>query len=177
MKTTLQVNISGFPFIIDEDAYSLLKNYLADIESRVSYANNAANTMSDIESRVAEIFKQSGVSDFKVVTIDNVREVIRQIGSPEIFGAPVNNSRVHYSTSPSVRKLMRDPRHKTLGGVCSGLAAYFEIDPSLFKLIFALLFIFGGSGLVAYIVLWIVIPKAKTDEDFCLLDRMRDGRV
>ncbi|HCY77617.1 MAG TPA: stress-responsive transcriptional regulator [Ignavibacteriales bacterium] len=57
------------------------------------------------------------------------------------------------------KKLYRSVTDKMLGGVCGGLAEYFAIDPVIVRLIFVLAVIFGGSGILAYIILWIIIPQ------------------
>lgn len=57
------------------------------------------------------------------------------------------------------KKLYRDESRKTIGGVCAGLAEYFDMDIAIVRALFLLTFIFLGTGLMAYIVLWIVIPK------------------
>jgi phage shock protein PspC (stress-responsive transcriptional regulator) len=57
------------------------------------------------------------------------------------------------------KKLYRDERRKVIGGVCAGLADYFDIDISIIRALFLLTFIFMGTGFMVYIVLWIVLPK------------------
>ncbi len=57
------------------------------------------------------------------------------------------------------KKLYRSITDKMIGGVCGGLADYFTVDPVIVRLLFVLAVIFGGSGIIAYIILWIVIPQ------------------
>jgi len=63
------------------------------------------------------------------------------------------------------RRLFRNPNDKMIGGVCSGVANYFDIDPVIVRLVFAILFLTAGVGLLAYILAWIIIPAARTPED------------
>ena len=85
MKKTIKINLSGLVFTLDEDAYQELKNYLDSISSRFRDLKEGNEIISDIESRIAEIF-QSKVSDKKeVITIEDVNEVISIMGKPEDF--------------------------------------------------------------------------------------------
>ena len=86
MKKTVTANISGIAFTLDEDAYTLLYSYLDDIASRLSNNNEGRETMEDIESRIAEHFRNNGASNIRVVNIELVQKVIALIGTPEIFG-------------------------------------------------------------------------------------------
>lgn len=70
------------------------------------------------------------------------------------------------------KKLMRDTRHKVLGGVCSGLGLYFGIGAAVMRALALILIICFGTGVMAYIILWIVMPKPKTSYDFRLLEEM-----
>ncbi|MEG1794246.1 MAG: PspC domain-containing protein [Rikenellaceae bacterium] len=171
MKKTININLAGMPFVIDEDACDVLKDYLDDISSRVS--SQSDDLLSEVECRFAEILKDKGVDGFSVVTISHVRDVISIIGQPEIFGNVktfVNNSQ----PKEYRKRLLRDPENRALGGVCSGIALYFGLDKALIRLAFALLLLLGGSSLVIYIIAWIVIPNASTPEDMAYLDELRN---
>lgn len=61
---------------------------------------------------------------------------------------------------PPVKRLMRSSRDKKIGGVCAGLADYFDIDPTIVRVVWLLAILFGGTGLLAYVILWIVLPLA-----------------
>lgn len=65
----------------------------------------------------------------------------------------------------TTKRLYRSQTSRQLGGVCGGLGEYFNIDPTLVRLAFAILALFGGAGLPLYIVMWIIIPEAPSDED------------
>src|SRR5690606_17945952 len=93
-----------------------------------------------------------------------VEEVIETMGKPEDFVAEESEEEVPYSAeSKRKRRLYRDPEHRVIGGVCGGLGAYFNIDPVIMRVIFVvLIFITQGAALLAYLVLWIAVPKAVT---------------
>ncbi|MFI3262309.1 MAG: PspC domain-containing protein [Rikenellaceae bacterium] len=177
MKTTLTVNISGSIFVIDNDAYNLLDNYLVDIQARLKDNAGNTDTFQEIEIRVAELLTQMGASTIRVVTIDNVREVIRTIGAPEIFGDSSYQFNNYSNGGQKMeRRVLRDPNNKTIGGVCAALALYFNVDPVIFKVLFVLTAIFGGSGVLAYFIMWLVIPEAKSQKDLEILERMKNER-
>ncbi|MBN2773608.1 MAG: PspC domain-containing protein [Prolixibacteraceae bacterium] len=82
------------------------------------------------------------------------------MGVPEEIEGEDENE--NYSAGKNNKKLYRDPDHKVIGGVCGGLAAYFNMDPVIMRLIFVFLFLINGLGLLVYIILWIAVPEAKT---------------
>ncbi len=173
MKKTLTVNISGSVFHIDEDAFVRLNDYLKRLESHFSDDHGRADILSGIEERIAEIFQGKRQHERQVVTLDDVKEAINQLGEPaEISGNDegANKSKTRdYSTRdeepPPPKRLYRDPENKYIGGVCGGLGAYFNVDPVWMRIIFLLLLFSGGFGILLYVILWIIIPKARTAAD------------
>lgn len=159
MKKTVNVNIGGIAFILDEDAYLSLKRYLAEIEIRLDGTDDK-ETMQDIETRIADIFNETLTSRNQVIDLSLVHRAIAIIGNAQEFGEPRRSLTPEEPTNtPSYRKLYRSRDDQIIGGVCGGIAAYFEIDPTLIRILMALFIIFG-IGLIVYIVLWIIIPKA-----------------
>jgi phage shock protein C len=61
---------------------------------------------------------------------------------------------------PPVKRLMRSSQDKKIGGVCAGLADYFDLDPTVVRVVWLLAILFGGTGLLVYLILWIVLPLA-----------------
>lgn len=179
MKKTLSVNISQIAFTIDEDAYEALNNYIDQIKLNLGSEADSTEVLADIEYRITEILSSLGAGNLRVVTIQMVDCVKRQVGEPTVFGSSQGDSaKKHNSATFKLpialrKKLMRDTSDTVFAGVCSGLAAYFGLDIALMRVIFVLLTIFGGSGLLLYIVLWIVIPMPKTIEDFNTLNEMK----
>lgn len=160
MKKTVKVNIGGFSYNIDEDAYNALRVYLDDIKVRLGNGNEAAETIKDIEERISELISTRNPED-GVVSLPLVEEIIAQIGKPEDIGGDAEFAQKP-SGNKTLRRLYRNPEGAIVGGVCSGLSEYFGVDPIVFRLLFVLLFFLKGFGLILYLVLWIATPKAVT---------------
>jgi phage shock protein PspC (stress-responsive transcriptional regulator) len=163
MKKTVTVNISGIIFHIDEDAYLKLLNYLDEIRSYLSSTEGKDEIISDVEARIAEMLQQK-ISDTKqVITIADVEDVIKIMGEPSQFGSETeeNNFKKSEQTS-TAKRFYRDPDNKVIGGVCSGIGNYFNIDPLWIRIIFAVALVFFGSGILLYLFLWIITPEART---------------
>ena len=185
MKKTFNINVAGFPFIIDDDAYTLLSDYLDTIEKAFSRQEDGNEVASDIESRIAELLLECTSSGSQIVSAANVEEVISRVGKPEEMIEDDINVSADETTGeakaivnetesiipppyippmpPTKRKLYRDPMNAMLGGVCSGLAWYLKLDPTMVRLITVLITIISvATGGIAYLILWIVIPEART---------------
>jgi phage shock protein PspC (stress-responsive transcriptional regulator) len=171
MNKTISISISGMVFHIDEFAYEKLKRYLDEIRGHFSENDGRDEIMADIESRIAEIFTTRIGKLRNVVLMDDVDHMMSIMGSPEDYGdGEKKEAKQEYSgdasqaryTNNRSRRIYRDPDDKVLGGVCGGIAAYFDVDPLWFRLAFAAAFFLFGTGFLFYIVLWAVIPEAKT---------------
>lgn len=167
MKRTVTANISGIVFHIEEDAYEMLDRYLQKIRERIDEEESLQEIMEDIEARIAELFKEATSDSKEVVTERDVEEVIETLGRPEDFsekeeeGAEGEDS-TEKERSRNGKRIFRDPDDKVLGGVCSGISAYFGWDPLWLRLAFVIAVLLFGSGPLIYIVLWIIIPEART---------------
>jgi phage shock protein PspC (stress-responsive transcriptional regulator) len=165
MNQTVTANISGIVFHIEIDAYDKLKIYLAEIKKHFENADEREEIMADIEARIAEIFKSKLNDQVQVITNANVEEVIQLMGQPEDFADNKDedeknqNQQTNYTTG---KRVYRSGDDKILAGVCSGIAAYFGFDPIWLRLVFAIAFFVFGFGFPLYIILWIIIPEAKT---------------
>ena len=160
MKETLNVNIGGVAFTIDEDACRTLKSYLKKIEVRLPYDDK--ETLQDIERRVAELLCEKISSPQRVVTMAEVKEAMATLGEPDTFGTShtaESESEEQTSTSETHRRLYRSRTNRSLAGVCAAIAAYFGLDVTLVRLATLLLIIFGGLSIWVYIILWIIIPE------------------
>ena len=164
MKKTFTVNLAGLVYNIDEDAYNKLKDYLNAIESFLSDENERKEIMNDIETRISELLNEKISNVRAVITIEDINEIIKIMGEPDDFRDEDESKKTKSTTYGyrSYRRIYRDPDNRIIGGVCSGLAAYWRIDPTIVRVIFIILCIFGGSGLLIYLILWIIIPEAKT---------------
>jgi phage shock protein PspC (stress-responsive transcriptional regulator) len=160
MDKTININLGGTLFQIDEEAFRILRDYLQAINSRFGNVHGGHETIDDIESRIAEIFQsQKGLAG--VITKENVESMISIIGRPEDFdtnGPDLEGPA--YSTQK--KRMYRNPDDIIVGGVCSGIAAYLDTDPVLIRILFVFA-LFFGIGFLVYLILWIAIPKARTE--------------
>ena len=170
MKKTLNIGIGGKSFIIDEDAYERLKDYLGTFRSRLK-DDQGQEVMDDIEARIAELLLTNLRSGQQSVSLDMINQITAQLGMPD--GKPENTTNNYECKEETnmepVKKLYLDVENRKLGGVCSGLAAYFDIDVTLIRIIFLALLLCGSFGLWLYIIIWIVAPKALTPAQKCEL--------
>ncbi|HNW69968.1 MAG TPA: PspC domain-containing protein [Bacteroidales bacterium] len=166
MNKTITINIGGMFFQIDEEAYKLLENYLDSLKKHFANTEGKEEILQDIESRIAEIFQSKIEQGQPLIAPADVEETIKILGQPDDIGSSAEEKEKQNEKSSTFKKrLYRDDEHKVLGGVCSGLGHYFNVDPVWFRIFFIVaLFIFGSSVLI-YILLWIIIPKASTTEE------------
>src|SRR5664279_3314814 len=161
MDKTININLGGTLFQIDEEAYRILRDYLQTINNRFANVHGGHETIEDIESRIAEIFQsQKGLAG--VITRENVDSMISIIGKPEEFdpGEPETSKQSSFSRK---KRIYRNPDDIIVGGVCSGIAGYLDSDPVLFRILFVVFALFFGVGFFVYAVLWIALPEARTD--------------
>jgi phage shock protein PspC (stress-responsive transcriptional regulator) len=163
MNKTVTAAIGGINFYLEESAFEKFRAYLDSVRRSLAGTEGREEILQDIEARIAELLKEMIGHEWQVVTDKQVEAVIAAMGKPEDFTAGETSS-PDFSV-PVSRKLFRDPDDKVLGGVCSGIGAYFGIDAIWLRLFFAFLFFGFGTGLLLYIILWIVIPKALTTAD------------
>ena len=167
MNKTVNINIGGLVFHIDEDAYQKLTRYFEAIKRSLSNSSGRDEIMKDIEMRVAELLAEKQKSEKHAVNIKDVDEVIVVMGQPEDYrlddeGEETTQESFTYTKS---KKLYRDKDRGTIAGVCTGLGHYFGIDAVWIKILFLILFFGFGTGLLAYIILWIAMPKAVTTSE------------
>lgn len=192
MKKNISINISGIIFHIEEDAFEKLRDYLDSINKYFSNFDGSQEIIADIESRIAEIFLAKLNEGKQVITIDDVESLMATMGSIKDFQAveeeePLKEDKTNYSHSGSgwsesgSKKLYRDEKRKLLGGVCAGIAHYFNIDPLWIRLITIILFL-GSYGilLLAYVILWVILPPnydLSEDQKLKKMYRNPDGKV
>ena len=167
MNKTISISLAGFSFIIEEQAYEKLNAYLQALRNSLE-KDEADEVMYDIEIRIAEIFREN-LDKREVVNSDDVEKVIAQLGTPEaIEGQSEENLGQETSQEKPRKELFRDMKRGKIAGVCAGLAQYFGMDISLMRIIWILVFIFtvGFVSVVAYVILWVVLPEAETASDF-----------
>lgn len=162
MKITLSVNLGGYSFNIDEDAYAELKRYLKNLELHFADEDSASEIISDIETRMAELFRLKMTGFKQVITIEDVKDVISVLGTPEDISDNEGRSAYEKFSSPGYHRMYRDPDNRIIGGVAAGMGAYWDINPLVPRILFVVLTPAGGIGLLAYLILWVVLPEAKT---------------
>ena len=166
MNKTVNINIGGLIFHIDEDAFQKLTRYFDAIRRSLSNSSGHEEIMKDIEMRVAELFSERQKSDKHVINLKDVDEVVKVMGQPEDYriddDGSESTSESFKSTGTRRKKLYRDKDKGLIGGVCTGLGHYFGVDSIWIKILFILFVWAGGSGILAYIILWIITPEAVT---------------
>lgn len=163
MKKTINTNIAGVIFNVEEDAFAKLDNYLGSVKNHFASNPDSDEIVADIENRIAEQFLQaSGPS--KIVNIAEVEQLMRIMGEPADFEKE-SESAPKTAVRPVRKRLFRDQENGIVGGVCAGLAAYFGIEPNIIRLLFVIVVLVGGSGILVYLLLWIAVPEAKTPDE------------
>lgn len=178
MKQVININFQGRVVPIEVSAYEVLKNYIESLSRHFAAEEGKDEIINDIESRIGELFQERIKAGSTCITDDDVNAIIRSMGRPEDFetedqsfasntadqGSATNQGQQYsYNTVPGAKRLYRDENHKMIGGVCSGIANYFGIDIVIARVIFLVL-LFSGVGLLAYIILWIVVPSSASTE-------------
>jgi len=161
MKITVSINLGGYSFNIDEDAYAELKRYLRNLELHFAGEESSAEILSDIESRMAELFRTKLTNYKQVIDIGDVQQVISVLGTPEDISDGEGPTAKDKFASPGYHRMYRDTDHRAIGGVCAGIAAYWDLEVWVVRLIFFALAMMG-VGILIYLILYIVLPEAKT---------------
>lgn len=166
MNKTISINLNGMLFNLEEGAYTRLFNYLNEIRHNFKNTEGGNEIIQDVEARIAELFAKYIVAK-QVILEKEVDEVIGIMGEPEVYTddeavTKKTNEEKENKERNGIRRLYRDSDDAVLGGVCSGIAYYFGIDPVWLRLAFVIALFLAGSGPLLYIILWIVIPKANS---------------
>ncbi len=196
MKKVVNVSVGGRSFSLDEDAYARLLTYFDHFKARLDRDTQSAKeeVMADLENRIAELFDQgTGGASYRVVNLALVTKVVEQLGMPDgsmehETGASSQGQNQESGTDDeyqrsgsgvdftyngaqgtSRRRLFRDLDNKTIGGVCAGLAAFLNVDLTIVRIVSLLTLLLWGTGFLVYIVLWIVVPVAKTPAEKCMM--------
>ena len=192
MKQVIKVSINKIPFTIAEDGYQVLKVYLDHLRRYYSGQEGGNEVVDDIEERIGELLSERTQGGERVVSKADVDEVLAIMGTPEVIeeegaGSDASSHTPNYKpVQKPVKRFYRDPEHRIFGGVCSGFAAYFDFDLALVRVIFvAVLIGFGflfrfsffnpngwflnGWIILAYILLWIFVPAARSVEERCAM--------
>ena len=179
MKKIININLSGRVIPIEDAAYESLKRYIESLRRYFANEEGRDEIINDIESRVAELMNDKVKKGATAVTEADMEEIISSMGRVEDFekaeaaenmatpGAQGTTGSYaaggEYTQTNSARRfkgrLYRDRADKILGGVCSGIANYMNVDPAIVRLLFAIITFGGfGAGIFLYILLWIFLP-------------------
>lgn len=167
MNKVINIRLGHFLLAADEDAYHLLSDYIRALKSRLAQDAAANEIISDIEERMGELL-QARLNESKKPAVEfaDAQLVIDQMGSPSDVGGEETSATSEPfdkgSGGPTQKRLFRNPDNKIIGGVCGGLGAYFNVDSVWIRLALAAFILFFGTGFFLYIILWIVIPEART---------------
>lgn len=172
MKKTVNINLGGTFFHIDEDAFQKLSRYFDAIKRSLTNASGKEEIIKDIEMRVSELLLERGKTDKSVVELIDVDAVITVMGQPEDYRidedgeAPkTQNFSSNTTSNTRIKKLYRDKDKGQIGGVLAGMSHYFGIDLTLLRVIMLVLFFVFGTGFLLYIILWIAMPEAVTTSE------------
>ena len=166
MEKIININLSGRILPIEESAYEKLKNYIASLRTYFNNETEREEIINDIEGRIAELLNEKIQRGAATINSDNIEEVISSMGRPQDFeteleSEPENKKNETKSSTPN-KNLYRSLNDKVVGGVCSGIANFINIDPTIVRVLFAII-CFSGWGLIIYAILWIVLPKQELE--------------
>lgn len=190
MKKNITINLCGRLFQIDEDACDMLQHYIDSLHHSFGKQEGGDEIVDDIEARIAELFDELRQQGTEAITIEHVKDVITRIGKPEELAgeeekaddAEATGHRYDSAQSAAQgiydnvrartagKKLFRNPKDKMLAGVLSGFATYTDTAPVVWRLLIVLFTACYGIGFIAYIILAIVLPEAKTPEEMLQME-------
>jgi phage shock protein PspC (stress-responsive transcriptional regulator) len=180
MKKVININFQGRVIPIEESAYDMLKQYVESLRKFFANEEGRDEIINDIEGRIAELFVESLKKGSTCITDENVTSIIDSMGRPEDFEGEEGkvksqlegeqheekSSNRGYESSEAPRgRLYRNDNDKILGGVCGGLAAYLRVDPTVVRIVFAVISFTAGAGILLYILLWAILPSQPMAEN------------
>ncbi|MBO9702958.1 MAG: PspC domain-containing protein [Sporocytophaga sp.] len=178
MKKIININLSGRVIMIEDTAYEKLKAYIDSLRQYFAKEEGADEIINDIENRIAELMNDKIRKGAPAISDAHIEEIALHMGRPEDFAAEEANEfetgskqkaeYAHAKASDSAGRkkgrLYRDANDKFLGGVCSGIAEYFGMDPAIVRILFVIVTISGfGFGVFIYILLWVILPSKNLE--------------
>ena len=179
MNKVININLGGLPFVADDSAYEALAAYINGLRRHFANSEGCEEIVADIEARLAELFSDY-LKGRQILTLADVKRAISVMGIPTEIDANATAEGAAAGTAQSAhtrstgaqqtwnsgKRLFRNPDDKVIGGVCSGLSAYFGIaDPIWIRLAFVAIFLTFGFGILLYFLLLVIVPKAATAAD------------
>jgi len=167
MNKTVSIHLQGVPFIFEEQAYDRLNSYLQQLKQVLQKEEGSDEILQDVELRMVELLQQHLTTFKQVVELELVEQIIEKLGQPEDFSDETVGTDETLSVQDTAieKRLFRDGDRAMIGGVCAGVSAYFNIDVVIVRVIYICCFLTFGIGFLLYIVLWVIIPLAKTSSD------------
>jgi phage shock protein PspC (stress-responsive transcriptional regulator) len=168
MNKVITINLNGRAFLLEEGGYEKLQNYLQDARTRLGEDPDKDEIIKDLEQAVSEKFSRFLIAGKTVVLEKEVDEVIKEMGP--VQGSEKTEDTTSFAkqteASGSPKRLYLIREGAMFGGVCTGLAAYFNADVTLVRIIFVIVSILThGLGLLVYLVMMLVVPKANTSKE------------
>jgi len=167
MKKVVNIHFKGFTFQFEEDAYKAINQYMDEIGRYMGNIEGKDEILEDVQARIAEILHGKTKAGKTVFSMEDVEDLKARLGNPSDFAEEIDPD---MDPEESKRKLFADPRGEMIGGVCSGLSTYFEVDVIWFRILFVLLVIMGSLGFWLYVILWIFLPRPKSAADFLQME-------
>jgi phage shock protein PspC (stress-responsive transcriptional regulator) len=180
MNKTFTINLNGRVYHINDDAFDALNAYLDSLKRQFAQEEGAQEIMEDIEARIGELFDERMRYGMQVVRLCDVEDVIKVMGHPEEIASsdpeadaspkksdeaaqPADTADAQEQNVKTSRRFYRNPDDCIIAGVCSGLGAYANLSPWLFRALFLILFFAGiGTPILVYVALWIIVPEATS---------------
>jgi phage shock protein PspC (stress-responsive transcriptional regulator) len=174
MKKTISITLGGRAFLIEEDAYHLLDAYLSGLKRHYAQDDALPELLADIEMGLAEKCADRLNVQKQALTQEDIEEVIRVMGRLEDLAAEEGTEATatdatqragtpeEEKESTARKRLYRDTDNRLIAGVCAGLAAYFGVSIGMIRIIFVILALINGLGILLYLILWVVLPLAET---------------
>src|SRR5699024_10007601 len=185
MKKVMNINLAGRLIPIEDSAYESLQEYLQSLSLYFKKEEGGEEMVHDIEDRIGEIFQEKLKKEVEFISDMDIEQVVATMGRPEQLEEETSTEPQQKAASGSEdgfsgerdtpgegKKLRRDKSDKVLGGVCAGMANYFEIDPAVVRVLAILAFIFYGIGLLVYLVLWIALPGSESQQKNSIKSRI-----
>ena len=175
MNKIININLAGRLIPIDESAYDLLRDYLNRLRSFFSREKGGDEIVRDMEDRMGELFQDQLKKGKPCIMAEDIHQMIAIMGSPEQLENEAGEEEPKQKQSESKsntqqerpfdttgKKLSRSGTDSMIGGVCGGLASYFNIDPTIVRVAMVLITLAWGTGLLIYLLLWAILPESFT---------------
>jgi phage shock protein PspC (stress-responsive transcriptional regulator) len=159
MQKVITINLNGNAYQLDEPGYDALHSYLENAAARLANNPDRAEILDDLEQAMAERCRRYLGSGKTVVSVKEIERILGEIGPVDAAAAPGS------VPDGAARRLYQIREGAMISGVCNGLGAYFNIDPTFVRIAFVLTALFHGVGVLAYLVLMLLVPYASSSED------------